>query len=325
MVRFDFKILKNCRIISIFSFILLVLFLIGCSQNQDNAGQTDITSSVIEEPLENCRFSDQSDCSPIEITRVEPAEEEEIGDEIFVAESMNITDKPVYNITLQNLTSLSLACEAGWKCIKGSHIAYQEANCSWHSIEKCIYGCNENESMCRLAPICKVKSLKCENDNLMICGEEGYKWLLNESCDEDCEDEECTNSTSGGSGSSGEGQQQANCSSCIKFKLDESNITGSLNCNAGQYNEYVTFKNECTNSCSLTGWIVKDATTKKMAFAEFTLTQGFVVRIRTGNSTNTTSDIFWNRCSAVWNNDEDTVHLFDNNGNLIINESYSLS
>jgi len=76
VAKFDFKILKNRRIISIFSFILLVLFLIGCSQNQDNAGQDGITGSAIEESLENCRLSNESDCRPIEIIRGEPENEE---------------------------------------------------------------------------------------------------------------------------------------------------------------------------------------------------------------------------------------------------------
>ena len=298
---------------------MLVLFLIGCSQNQGDAGQDEITGSVIEEPSETCRFSDQSDCSPIEITRVEPTEEEETGDEISVAESINITDKPEENTTIQNITNLALACEAGWKCIEGRYIAYQEANCSWHSLERCIHGCNENESICRTGPICKVKSLKCENDNLMICGEEGYKWLLNESCENECENNACiastalnlTSNNTANNATNGTIQNDFiadNCISVLKYNLTGVNLT----------DEYFTLKNSCSYSIGLGGWTAKDDANHVYTFPSFNLVNNWEVTVITGTGSNNPTTLYWGRGSAVWNNGGDTLYLNASNGTSVL-------
>lgn len=304
----------------------------GCFQNQDNAGQDEITGSAIEETSENCRFSDPSDCSPIEIARIEQTEEE-TDDEVASAGLPNITDKPEYNITLQNLTSLSLACEAGWKCIKGKYIAYQEGNCSWHSLERCIHGCNENESMCRLAPICKVNSLKCENDNLMICGGDGHKWLLNKSCEKDCENNMCTedlpvNATNAtlnittnittNVSNNATNTTSNSCSTCISIINFQYNGGNDSNC---QYlnNEYVTFRNICPYSCDLKGWTVNDASSNNYIFPAFTLDNGNSFTLHTGNGNNTQTELYWNRCQAVWNNNNgDTLYLNTLNGTSVL-------
>ena len=295
----------------------LTLFLIGCSENTSKSNideKSEITGSVIDEPSENCRLSDQSDCRPIEITRVEPTEEEEKDDEISVAESINITDKPEYNITLQNLTSLSLACEAGWKCIIGKSIAYQEANCSWHSVERCIHGCNENESVCRAGPICKVKSLKCENDDLMICGEDGYKWLLSKSCDKDCENDICTedlpvNATL---------NITTNNATCISI----SNFDYNASYGNQSTDEYFTLKNSCSYSIDMGSWTAKDSAEHLYTFPSFSLGNSAEVSIVTGSGSNNSTTLYWGRGIAVWNNNGDTLYLNASNGSSVLIYTY---
>ena len=301
---------KNSNVILLLTALLFLL--IACSKNinENDTDGNEVTSSVIEDAKENCRFANESDCRPIEITRVEQTEEE-ASEEISAAESFNITDKPEYNITLQNLTSLSLACEAGWKCIEGRYIAYQEANCSWHSLERCIHGCNENESICRTGPICKVKSLKCENDNLMICGEEGYKWLLNKSCNKDCENNICTedlpiNATQNDFISD-------NCLSVLNF-----NYAPAGN-NLSQ--EHFTLKNSCSYSVDISGWTARDnATTLHIfTFPVFNLQVNAELSVHTGNGTNTSTDLYFRKKSPVWNDDGgDTLYLNTSNGTSVL-------
>ncbi len=317
VVKSGLNILKNYGIIPFFSFIVLVLFLIGCSQNQGSTEQDEITASVIEEPSENCRLSDSSDCRPIEIVRVEPTEEEELYKEIPIAESVNITDKPEENITMQNITNLALACEAGWKCIEGKYIAYQEGNCSWHSLERCIYGCNE--STCRSAPICKSNSLKCEDDDLMICGEDGYKWLLNESCENGCQNNACIsniplNLTSNNTldNATNETIQNDfiadNCISVLKYNLTGSNIT----------DEYFTLKNLCSYQIDMSGWTASDDADHVYTFPSFNLASNGEVTIVTGSGINSQTTLYWGRGSAVWNNGGDTLYLNSSNGTSVL-------
>jgi len=55
----------------------------------------------------------------------------------------------------------------------------------------------------------------------------------------------------------------------------------------------------------------------------FTLEPGGEVRLHTGCGQNTATDIYWCKEGyAVWNNDGDTVFLFDGSGSLVSEYSY---
>ena len=299
----------------------LILFLIGCSENTDKNNideKPEITGSAIEDPSENCRFSDTSDCSPIEIRRGEPENEEHADN---FTEDISITNKSEKNITIQNLLNLTLVCEAGWKCIEGRYTAYQEANCSWHSLERCIYGCDENESVCRTAPICKVNSLRCENDNLMICSEEGYKWMINKSCDKDCENDICTEDLAINAtlNITTNDYIKDGCMKVINFNSDANGTDSSSNLN----DEYFTLRNKCSYSVVLTNWTAKDATVHDFTFPSFSLGTNVEVTIYTGSGTDTSTDIYWRSGSHIWNNvGGDTLYLNASNGTLILSCSY---
>ncbi len=165
-----------------------ILFLLGgcrMNLNQNNTNEkTEITASVIEYTRENCRLSNESDCRPIEIRKGE-AENEEInntGEAAIVGEISNST------INLSEEISLS-DCQEGWKCVEVKYRAYQLSNCSWTSVEYCVYGCKNGA--CKPSPICKPSSLKCDKDNLAVCNEDGSEWKLNQSCDYQCSDGAC--------------------------------------------------------------------------------------------------------------------------------------
>lgn len=311
---------KGLNAISLF--ITLLFLLSGCPANtnqNETDKQSEITASVIEDAKENCRLSDPTDCSPIEITRGEPENEEPVDN---FTEDISIENKSEKNITIPNLLNLTLACEFGWKCIEGRYIAYQEMNCSWHSLERCIYGCDENESICRAAPICKVNYLRCENDNLMICGEEGHRWLLNKSCDKDCEDNACTediNATTNASESQQTDYIKDKCINVTNFNSDANGTDSSSNLN----DEYFTLKNKCSYSVVLTNWTAKDATVHDFTFPSLSLGTNLEVTIYTGSGTDTSTNLYWGSGSHIWNNvGGDTLYLNASNGTLILSCSY---
>ncbi|WP_458209254.1 lamin tail domain-containing protein [Haladaptatus sp. NG-SE-30] len=90
--------------------------------------------------------------------------------------------------------------------------------------------------------------------------------------------------------------------------------------------EYVVFENTDSGDLDLTGWTVEDEAGYTYQFPNgFTLTPGATVTLHTGSGTDTDSDLYWNRGSAVWNNDGDTCYVYDDAGALIAKKSYSPS
>ena len=323
MVRFAINRRKKYKRYAYFYLpIFLILLVIGCSKSPNESSSEQeiqsITGSVIEESSENCRLSDESDCRPIEIRRGEPENEEHADN---FTEDISIENKSEKNITIQNSLNLTLVCEVGWKCIVGRYIAYQEVNCSWHSLERCIYGCDENESVCRAAPMCKVNSLRCENDNLMICGEDGYRWLLNESCDKDCENNACTedinittlnitaNATTNITNNATQNDFIADgCMSILKYNLTGNTAT----------DEYFTLKNSCSYSIDMSSWTANDNSIWVYTFPAFNLASSGEVTVITGSGSNSQTTLYWGRGSAVWNNGGDTLYLNVSNGTNVL-------
>jgi micrococcal nuclease len=91
--------------------------------------------------------------------------------------------------------------------------------------------------------------------------------------------------------------------------------------------EYVTFKNTCSQSIDMTGWTVKDDANHIYTFPHFNLAGGATVTLYTGSGKDTITELYWDSsghsCNAIWNNDGDTLYLRDITGNLVISYSYS--
>jgi competence protein ComEC len=87
--------------------------------------------------------------------------------------------------------------------------------------------------------------------------------------------------------------------------------------------EYVVFTNEGDGSLELTGWTVQDESGKTYRFPDgFTLAAGATVTLHTGSGTDTDTDLYWDVGRPVWNNDGDTVTVTNNEGNVVLTESY---
>ena len=293
---------------------------IGCSKgtNQNSTdAKTEITGSVIEDSKENCRFGNESDCRPIEIRRGD-AENEEYNNTKETANLQN-NSKKIINISEDILLS---NCEAGSKCVEAKYRAYQYSNCSWTSIEYCVYGCKDG--VCKPSPICKQSSLKCSNDVVMKCSEDGSEWKTNESCDYHCENGICisknetmtnsTNSTNNATLTNATAQNNFildGCMGVLKYNLTGNNAT----------DEYFTLKNSCSYQIDMAGWTASDASSHAYTFPAFNLAGSWYVTIVTGSGINNQTTLYWGRSSAVWNNNGDTLYLNISNGTSVLIKS----
>lgn len=92
---------------------------------------------------------------------------------------------------------------------------------------------------------------------------------------------------------------------------------------AEQTTEYVAFRNDAGYTLDLTGWVVRDRADHEYRFPDgFELGAGDVVRVHTGDGTDSEQDLYWGRDAAVWNNDVDAIHVFDDEDALVTTQTY---
>lgn len=101
------------------------------------------------------------------------------------------------------------------------------------------------------------------------------------------------------------------CFSCIKLvELD-------------YINEKVILANECSSSCDLTSWTIKDEGRKVFVFPEFILEPNSEVQIVVLNKTGVYKNkIYWNSKDYVWTDSGDTLFLRDSEGKLVLYKNY---
>lgn len=86
--------------------------------------------------------------------------------------------------------------------------------------------------------------------------------------------------------------------------------------------EFVQVKNFASTAANLRGWKLKDEAGQTFTFPEFTLAPGATVTIHICRGSNDTANLYWNQCSAVWNNNGDTAFLYNAAGTLIHSYTY---
>ena len=86
--------------------------------------------------------------------------------------------------------------------------------------------------------------------------------------------------------------------------------------------EYVSFKNSCDFAISMKGWSVKDDATHMYKFPDFVLASHQTVTLNTGSGTDSVDNLYWGQNLPVWNNDVDTLYMWDSEGKLILEYGY---
>ena len=88
--------------------------------------------------------------------------------------------------------------------------------------------------------------------------------------------------------------------------------------NIDKYNEIIYLKNKC-NPIQVNGWTIKDESRKTYTFGDISLGE---IRIHSLHGNDNSTDIYWNSEMNIWNDDRDSLYLFDLEGNIVHYESY---
>lgn len=100
------------------------------------------------------------------------------------------------------------------------------------------------------------------------------------------------------------------CADCIELKeLDVKN-------------QEIVFYNKCDFPCSLKDWRIKDEGRKKFIFPDFVLKAKKEIVVIVGNKTDDENILFWKKEEYVWTSTGDTLFLRDDEGKLVLWESY---
>jgi len=82
--------------------------------------------------------------------------------------------------------------------------------------------------------------------------------------------------------------------------------------------EIVKIKSRC-GKINIEDFIVADESRKSYKFQDIPLSE---VRLHSSEGTDNETDVFWNSKSNIWNNDRDTVYIFDHEGLLASHSPY---
>jgi endonuclease YncB( thermonuclease family) len=82
--------------------------------------------------------------------------------------------------------------------------------------------------------------------------------------------------------------------------------------------EFVKIDNSCT-SINMKGWKLKDESRKVYTFPSIAVTS---LILHTSSGKDNETDLFWNLKEPVWNDDSDSLYIFDSQGRLVHYESY---
>lgn len=86
--------------------------------------------------------------------------------------------------------------------------------------------------------------------------------------------------------------------------------------------EYVCFRNEGAAGVQMGGCSVQDAAGCEYVFSALVLASGATVTLHTGSGEDSATDLYWGMGRPVWNNDGDTVSLYDAQGVLVDQYTY---
>ncbi len=112
------------------------------------------------------------------------------------------------------------------------------------------------------------------------------------------------------------------CADCIIIKEIKADAEGDDCKNAS--GEYALLKNQCSISCNINGWQIKDEANHFYTF-KITLKENKEIKLHSGTGEDTESDIYWQNtgsCPAIWSNSGDMAFLRDDTGKLVLSYSY---
>lgn len=98
----------------------------------------------------------------------------------------------------------------------------------------------------------------------------------------------------------------------------KSEFFGCFNSEINANEEFVVLKNKC-DKISIKNWHLKDESRKIYTFKENYFK---TIRLNSFQGIDNSTDFFWNSKDNIWNNDRDTLYLFDETGGIVHYETY---
>lgn len=98
----------------------------------------------------------------------------------------------------------------------------------------------------------------------------------------------------------------------------KSSFYGCIDADIKEEDEFIILESKC-GIVNFNGWKIKDESRKYLFLGNVSAE---VLIIHTENGINNSTDIYWNSKSHVWNNDRDTLYLFDSKNNIVYHYSY---
>ncbi|MBS3077080.1 thermonuclease family protein [Candidatus Pacearchaeota archaeon] len=98
----------------------------------------------------------------------------------------------------------------------------------------------------------------------------------------------------------------------------KSNLYGCIETQLSAETEILQIMSKC-GKINIKGFIVSDESRKRYKFQDIEIGG---VNLHSSEGKDNETDIFWNSKMGIWNNDRDTAHIFDSEGNLVYHRSY---
>ncbi len=87
--------------------------------------------------------------------------------------------------------------------------------------------------------------------------------------------------------------------------------------------EYLVFENTGSSTLDLSGWTITDEAGHTYTVPDgTTLAPGDTITLHTGSGSDTAADLYWGSESPIWNNAGDTVTVRNNQGDVVLEETY---
>ena len=330
-------ILKCRNFVLVGIFLLILIVLAGCSKKaNEKIENVQITGAVIDD-FED----DNSSQNDFENDSLNSSDSIKNKTENNLIGNQELTSKNENDSLQENKTNVNLKksmCVPQWKCVSEKYRGLVDEECKWKSLEQCDYLCINGACTQQLK--CVPNALRCNAIDVEKCGPGGGSWTLKETCEDDCFKGECilkrdsaqgsqqiiTNNSTNTTDSNNESSNNnsVSCSNCISVYSLHYDAAGNDCQNLND--EYIILRNNCTVSCDLNNWKIKDESTNLYIFQNFIFASDSYVNLSTGCGSNTSMQLHWcshgSGCNAIWNNDHDSLALINSSGSLLLNYTY---
>ncbi len=99
---------------------------------------------------------------------------------------------------------------------------------------------------------------------------------------------------------------------------ERSNLYGCVETQILPQEEKLQIKSNC-GKIDFEGFVVADESRKRYKFQNLKTRE---VNLHSSEGNDNETDVFWNSQIGIWNNDRDTIHIFDSEGLLVYHSSY---